>query len=54
MRWRPSERFPSFLRWLTRFAKYLGIERKCVCLPMAYHYYRKGLDPFETFKAWAR
>ena len=54
MRWHQPERHKSFKHWLTRFAGMLDIPRHEVCLPMAYHYYRRGYDPHETFRAWSR
>lgn len=54
MRWHAPERFSSFHRWLTRFAEMLDIPRRDVCLEQAYFHYRRGDDPFDTFKSWAR
>jgi hypothetical protein len=54
IRWHLTRRYKSFKHWLTRFAELLDIPRREVYLPMAYHYYRRGYDPHDTFKIYAR
>lgn len=54
MRWYQPKRYKSFKHWLTRFAELLDIPRREVCLEAAYFYYRRGYDPLDTFKNWAR
>lgn len=52
--WHAPRRYRSFKHWLTEFARMLDIPRKQVCVHAAYFHYRRGDDPFDTFKSWAQ
>jgi len=55
MRWQPSTREKTFLRFLTHLAEIMGIKRKEICRSMAWHFWSvKRWDALSSFKFLAQ